>query len=141
MSRLLSVARDGTLTIAAGVSLSVDDSSDNGLEMIVIEGGQEIATLSYMMDRSLSVNRSTQLTQATPRNTPTLLSSGFALETIRPDPLATTSIGYQIVRATDSTELDEVKNGPSHTDSLGALSEVSGMGWAGNNTMLLAYAG
>ena len=141
MSRLLSVARDGTITLAAGVSLSVDDTSDNGLEMSVMQGGQEIATLIYMMDRSRSVNRSPQLTQATPRNTPTLLSTGFALETTRPDPLATTSIGYQIVRTSDSRELDEVKNGPSHTDSLGALSEVSGVGWTGNNTMLLAYAG
>ena len=141
MSRLLSVARDGTLTLAPGVSLSVDDSSDNGLEMSVMQGGQEIATLSYMMDRSRSVNRSPQLTQATPLNTPTLLSSGFALEPIRPDPLNTMSIGYQIMRASDSRELDEVKNGPSHTDALGELSEVSGVGWTANNTMLLAYAG
>lgn len=75
--------------------------------MGVIQDGQEIAKLMYMMDRSLSVNRSPQLTQATPRNTPTLLSSGFELSSMRPDPLYMTSIGYEIVRSSDSTQLDE----------------------------------
>lgn len=80
-----------------------------------------------MTDRSLSVSRSSQLLQASPRNTPTILSSVFALEATRPDPLRTTTIGYQIVRAPGSSGLDEVKNGPNHTDSLGILSEVSGV--------------
>lgn len=75
--------------------------------MGVMQDGQEIAKLMYIMDRSLSVIRSTLLTQASPRNTPTLLSSGFALTATRPDPLHMTSIGYQIVRASDSTQLDE----------------------------------
>lgn len=107
---MVTVARDGSITLAPGVSLSPHDTSDTGFEMGVMQDGQEIATLIYMMDRSLSVGHSSQLTQASPRNTPTLLSSGWALEATHPDPLHMTSIGYQIVRPSESTLLDESIN-------------------------------
>lgn len=109
--------------------------------MSVMFDDKEIARLIYITDSSLSVERIAQAGNASSVNTPTILNSGFSIQKIPGNPLNPSISGYKIFRATNSDELDETKNGPGNTDSLGALSELSGVGWQGNNTMLLAYAG
>lgn len=109
--------------------------------MSVMLDDKEIARLIYITDSSLSVEKQSQENQSSSNNTPVILNSGFSIQKIPGNPLNTSISGYKIFRVTDSEELDETKNGPSNTDSLGSLSETSGVGWQGNNTMLLAYAG
>lgn len=93
-----------------------------------------------MMDSSLSVERAPQIITQSPKNTPVIISSGFSIQKTSSNSLYPGAAGYKVFRISASEELDENKNGPNYIDSLGALSQKSGIGWAGNNTMLLAYA-
>lgn len=88
------------------------------------------------MDLSKSVIRG-----STGVNTPVLLSFGFSLRQISASTEFPGALGYQIYRASDTQALDSTKNAPTDTDTIGSLSEAPGVGWTGNNTMLLAYAG
>jgi hypothetical protein len=88
------------------------------------------------MDPSKSVIRG-----STGVGTPVLLSSGFSLRQVSVNTEFPTALGYEIYRASDTRTLDSTKNAPNDTDSIGSLAEAPGVGWTGNNTMLLAYAG
>ena len=109
--------------------------------MGVMLDDKEIARLIYITDSSLSVEKIVQGSGTYPKNTPVILNSGFSIQKIVGSSLDSSISGYKIFRVTNSEELDDTKNGPQNTDSLGSLSEISGVGWQGNNTMLLAYAG
>ena len=136
LENLLSIQNDGKIVAKAGISFVPKDTGRLGLEMGIMSNGSEIATLIYMMNPSLSVERAPQ----SPKNTPVILSSGFSIQKTSSNALYSGASGYRVFRLSASDELDENKNGPSHTDSLGALSQKSGIGWTGNNTMMLAYA-
>jgi hypothetical protein len=74
-------------------------------------------------------------------NTPVLLSSGFSLRQGSATPEFPGALGYEIYRSGDTQTLDSTRNAPTDTDTIGSLAEAPGVGWTGNNTMLLAYAG
>ncbi len=135
-ANILSIWKNWAIQANSRVTLVPNDTATNGLEMSVMLDDIEIATLTYVMDSTKSVEKS----PVTTKNTPVIISYWFSIQTIAGNPLNTTK-GFNIFRTTLTKELDETKNGPSHTNSLGALSEVPGVGWQWNNTMLLAYAG
>ncbi len=129
IANILNIQSNGSIVASSRVSFEPKDSGTLGLEMSVMLDGEEVATLVYMMDSTLSVERVTQVSDASPKNTPVILSSGFSIQKTPGNPLNPATLGYKIFRLTGSTELDETKNGPGHTDSIGALSEVPGVGW------------
>lgn len=106
-----------------------------------MQSGNEIATLTIMTDSLLSVERSNTSSTQVPTNTPVILSSGFSIEKIYGKVFQSNEFGYKIFQSAKSDELDENKNGPDNIDGIGLLSEVEKVGWTGNNTMLLTYAG
>lgn len=108
--------------------------------MRVMRSGSQIATLEYITDTRLSVTNSRVFVPDTPRNTPLLLSSQQGIQSMRTNPLDMSVLGYQIIKSRYDQELDETISGPIHTSSIGDIAEVSGVGWTGNNTMLLSYA-
>lgn len=140
-ANILSVQNDGYVNLLSSISLVPNDTNTLGFGMSVMQDGKEIATLVYMTDSSLSVERVNKATTQTPRNTPVILSSGFSIQKMYGKVFHSDVLGYKIFRATESNELDETKGGPIDSDSIGSLSEIPGVGWNGNNTMLLAYAG
>ncbi len=48
--------------------------------------------------------------------------------------------GYTITTSSPSEVLDEARIGPNHIDSFGALRELPGIGWRGQNRLLLSYS-
>ncbi len=140
LENILNIQNDGTIAAKAGISFVPKDTGKLWLEMSIMSNWSEIATLIYMMDSTFSVERASPIVTQSPKNTPVILSSGFSIQKSSSNILYSNASGYRVFRLSASDELDENKNGPSHTDSLGALSEKSGIGWTGNNTMLLAYA-
>ncbi len=138
-TNILTVNNNGSIGISPSISLEPKENTTFGLEMSVIENDQEIATLVYMMDSNQSVVKQDTVNSIAV-NTPIILSSWFSIESLHSDPIHTNIIWYKILRPVSSDEIDETKNGPIHTDSIGASSEIPGVGWSQNNTMLLAYA-
>ena len=139
-TNIFSVQNDGYINSLPGITLVPKDSNTLGFGMSVMQDDKEIATLLYITDESLSVERASTTTTQTPRNTPVILSSGFSIEKMNGKVFGSDILGYKIYRSATTKELDESKNGPSGSDSIGSLSEAPGVGWTGNNTMLLAYA-
>lgn len=141
IANILNIQNNGVIRANNGVTFVPNNTSSLGLEMTVMFDNKEIAKLVYITDSSLSVERISQVGDTASKNTPVILNSGFSIQKIPGSSLNPSISGYKIFRVTDSDELDETKNGPGNTDSIGSLSETSGVGWQGNNTMLLAYAG
>lgn len=106
------------------ITLIPTDTSTLGLSMHVMQSGRHIATLVYMTDLNQSVERSTVITPDTIRNTPHILSSGFSLLPLSLSTQSMSIYGYKVTRPTQTRELDEIKNGPSDTDSIGFLEEI-----------------
>lgn len=140
-ANILSVQNDGFINSLSSITLAPNDANKLGLGMSVMQNGKEIAQILYLTDSSLSVERANKATTQTPRNTPVILSSGFSIQKMYGKVFQSPVLGYKIFRAAEANELDETKSGPIDSDSIGALSEIPGVGWKGNNTMLLAYAG
>jgi hypothetical protein len=138
---ILSINKNGSITAISRVSFASKDTSTLGLEIGVMLDNREVAKLLYIMDPTLSVEKNSNIDAVSQKNTPIILSSWFSITKSYGNPLYPTAFGYKIFSLTNSQELDETKNGPDHSDSIGALSEIPGVGWQWNNTMLLAYAG
>ncbi|MBC7503535.1 VCBS repeat-containing protein [Candidatus Gracilibacteria bacterium] len=138
---ILSIYTSGSIYMNPDITLIPRDNSNIGLEMAVMQGGKEVATITYMMDKTLSVVTTSEINPTTPNNTPIILNSGYSISIIHNSSLSSNILGYKIWRPNNTLEIDENKNGPNHTNSLGILSELPGVGWGNNNTMLLAYAG
>lgn len=140
LSNIITVNNNGTIWLSPSATLVPKENSTFGLEMSIIEYGQEVATLVYLMDRNQSVIRQDNTANSSSINTPIILSSGFSIEEVHNDPIHTNIVGFKILRPVSTEEIDEIKSGPTHTDSIGSLSEIPWVGWSNNNTMLLAYA-
>lgn len=67
--------------------------------------------------------------------------SNFTVTPVFAEKFGGTSYGYQLQKPQTTTSIDPIKNGPEMIDSLGALSEVTVVGWGGSNPMMLSYAG
>ena len=130
LANILSIKKDGSIIASSQIKLVPKDNSTNGLEISVLIDDIEVAHIMYFTDRTLSVARNSDITQAT-KNTPTLIGSNFSITSFVPDSLYPNRTGYKIIQTTsDSKErLDETKNGPMNIDSLGALSDISSVGW------------
>ncbi len=130
LANILSIKKDGSIIASSQIKLVPKDNSTNGLEISVLINDIEVAHIMYFTDRTLSVARNSDITQAT-KNTPTLIGSNFSITSFVPDSLYPNRTGYKIIQTTsDSKErLDETKNGPMNIDSLGALSDISSVGW------------
>jgi hypothetical protein len=133
---LLTVNTDGSISKDAGITLSPAESESRGLEMIISDGDTEIGRLSYMTDSRLSVARA----GTDVRNTPTLVQSGFGVSTLPYGSLTSGVTGIQITRPVSHRTIDTISTGPNHTQSIGAIDSIPGVGWQGSNTMLLSYA-
>lgn len=123
-TNIFSIQNDGFINSLPGITLLPKDSNNLGLGIRVMQDDIEIATLIYITDDSLSVERSNSATTQTPRNTPVILSSGFSIEKMNGKIFGSNILGYKIYRSATSKELDETKNGPSDSDSIGSLSET-----------------
>ena len=140
LANILSIKKDGSMSLASQAKLIPKDTSVNGLEMSLMLEDSEIARVIYFTDKNSSVARG-EISQNT-KNTPTLIGSNFSIHQFASDSLRPSQLGYKITQSTTLTDdtIDETKNGPMNIDSLGVLSDISSVGWKGNNTMMLAYA-
>ena len=127
---------NGSIYISNDIQIIPDDMSVHGLSMRIVQSGRDIAVLTYVTDNTKSI----ALKESQSPNVPLLLNSGFSLSKMPISSENNTTYGYQTIRESLGHDIDDSKNGPSHTDSLGSLSEVPSVGWSSNNTTLLSYA-
>jgi FG-GAP-like repeat len=135
-STVVSVDTNGSIYMGNDIQLIPDDMSAQWLSMRIVQSGRDIAILKYVTDTTQSI----ALKESQSPNIPILLNSAFSLTRVPAPSENSVVYGYQVIRESRGHDLDDSKNGPSHTDSLGSLSEVPWVGWSSNNTMLLSYA-
>jgi len=125
-----------------GVTLVPEASlSSRHLDISVKYDDQIIARLIVATDVNASVLQSSDITSST-ISTPILSIRDSSMSVVENYVTEFTPNihGYSVV-APDSTQtLDEKKMGPNHIDSLGSLSELPGVGWRGQNRLLLSYS-
>jgi hypothetical protein len=88
--------------------------------MRIVQSGRDIAILTYVTDTTQSI----ALKESQSPNIPILLNSAFSLSSVPISSENNIVYGYQVIRESRGHDLDDSKNGPSHTDSLGSLNEV-----------------
>ena len=73
-------------------------------------------------------------------NAPVLQSAGYQLRAFSDQALNNAARGFMIQRSLSDALFDDTKVGPRDIDDIGTLSENTGVGWMGNNRMLLSFA-
>lgn len=128
-ANILNINKNGSIAAIPRLSFVPKNTGTLGLEIGVMLDNTEIAKLVYIMDSTLSVERAATLEESSQKNTPVILSTGFSIAQTPGNPLYPSAFGYKIFSLTSNQELDDTKNGPEHSDSIGAISEISGVGW------------
>lgn len=124
------------------MSLEPDDSlSQAYLTANILINGTKIGRLILSLDSKKSVHFSQDVTSSSDIQDLLLLPSPqYSHEEAYNDIFDKNIAGYSLYKQTPSPILDERIIGPNHIDSLGSISETPGVGWQGNNRMLLSYA-
>lgn len=94
------------------------------------------------MNQGSNVARSSSLT--TPQGSSPILfvgeSSPYQITQAYVSEFSSEVHGYSIVAPNNTRTFDNNRIGPNNRDSLGALSELPGVGWRGQNRLLLSYS-
>lgn len=139
---LLSVTKNGIWKMADGIRLVPNETlSRRHLVLDILESDTMVGRIMIAMDITKSVALDTgDTTLLTPNTVYMNGNSSFSLRESYDTIFRVDRHGYQVYRPSNTSTLDETIIGPNSVDSLGALRERSGIGWRGNNRMMLSYS-
>jgi hypothetical protein len=135
----LTYHRDTGISLAPGVELIAHTAlSKSSLVADIEEYGERIGRLSLHLPEGESValgDTESSVSRLTLDADHTFARSVTYGEVFRGE-----DAGFDIIRRPSGDTLDSRLLWPSHTESLGALLDVPGVGWHGNNRLLLSFA-
>lgn len=139
---LLSLSRDGKISLAPGVSLQADpELSESSLVLQIRSSSEILWYLQYQANTSLPVTLSDDILASSLVDWVLLDARGNGVSHFSDTVFQDRVSGYAVRSQSTQEVYDRYKNWPNTIDSLGMIDEVPWVGWRWTNTMLLQYAG
>lgn len=138
---LATIAQNGSIEAQSSVSFRQKNyNTTNGFALEILENGALIAEATYHFSQNESVILVDDIFSDVAHNAPVLQSAGYQLRAFSDQTLNNAARGFMVQRSLSDALFDDAKVGPRDIDDIGTLSENAGVGWMGNNRMLLSFA-
>lgn len=141
-ANLLSIDNTGAVEAQSSVSFSLRNyDTTHALVIDALHNGAKIAEISFQYAGNENVALVENIFQNNFKNiSPRIQTSGYQIENFSDKIFGNSATGIVVKRSLSYNIYDESKIGPTGIDDIGTLAENPGVGWMGDNRMLLSYA-
>lgn len=139
---LLSIKNDGSIQKDSSISISTKEyDTTDSFVMEINYNWNVIAEVSYSYSGKNSVILSNNIFEENNANSPILYHASEQLEKISDKIFNWNIYWFRIFKTLPYKIFDDTKTSPNNIDDIGTLPENLGVGWMGDNRMLLSFAG